>query len=205
MNHKNLTVGLSAGSRLSHELPGGLTMVVTGWTVVAGRDRICDARPLAFERWLECKSIPPALRHPGNNHSCRPPGNSVAQPATGGQANVRSYVHVIHIVPNLPQTPTLRPFENIVSLEVKMECLVWALTIHTLHQWKLPSNPPARRKGVNVAHVVCYANILRRNSYFPGFIDSAGTNRFSSSLSHCHSPTGLSPVAQPTSLYRSIG
>src|SRR6266404_1806418 len=46
----------------------------------------------------------------------RPPGNSVAQPAIGGQANRQVLmVHVIHIVPNLivpnlPQTPNTRPF-----------------------------------------------------------------------------------------------
>src|SRR6266404_3071235 len=47
----------------------------------------------------------------------RPPGNSVAQPATGGQANRQVLmVHVIHIVSILPLIPSTMSFDYFVSL-----------------------------------------------------------------------------------------
>ncbi len=132
----------------------------------------------------------------------RPPGNSVAQPATGGQANRQVLmVHVIHIVPNLPQTPNTRPFENIVSLE--SENGVPGLGFDYPHlaaiSGNFPFNPPV--EGVERGARDFVAPIFfGGNSYFPGFIDSAGNQQFQQQpqIIVIQQPAPVA-VAQPTS------
>jgi len=121
----------------------------------------------------------------------RPPGNSVAQPATGGQANRQVFmVHVIHIVPNLPQTPNTRPFENIVSLE--SENGVPGLGFDYPHlaaiSGNFPFNPPV--EGVERAHVISlrqYSSAEIPTSWFHRLRGQPTVPAAASD--HCHSAT----------------
>jgi hypothetical protein len=106
----------------------------------------------------------------------RPPGNSVAQPATGGQANRQVLmVHVIHIAPNPSQTPNTRPFENTVSFESENE--VPGLGFDYPHlaaiSGNFPFNPPVEGVGRG-AHNFVTPIFFGGNPYFSGPIDTSG-------------------------------